>query len=150
MNIQIGISYQITNKFKKSYMEREILRKNNWGCGDIITYSIWYRSGRYIITPTSEEEVKLLTDAMQDNFAMDLDLADFTEAEFLDANDGSSDDWDFDDVDSMDGEELETFQEEAQEEGLDWLEDNGWVCVEQECFFTSPITVTEYIEGVEE
>lgn len=140
MKIVIGKTYEITNKWKKSYVEIEEFKGEG---DDIIKYETGWRSGTWQITPQDEEEVNMLVEAMSDDFDENLYPNEFQENEFIESWDGCWDDWDFSGVTSKTGEELEDFEEEVMEEGSSWFFDNGWDSNDMECYFCSPITVEE-------
>lgn len=143
MEIVIGKTYQISNKFKKSYVEIEEFKDYSGETSDSIKYETGWRIGRWQITPQDEDEVAQLVEAMADDWDGDLEPNMFEENEFIESWDGCWDDWDFSGVISKTDEELEAFEEEVMEEGQSWFFDNGWDSADMVCYFSGPITVEE-------
>jgi hypothetical protein len=141
MEIEIGKTYKVSNKYKKSYVEIEELY--NRDTEDTITYETGWRSGTWEITPQDSDEVEMLKEAMEDDYDDTLYPGSFNESEMIESWDGCWDDWDFSGVKSKSDEELEEFQELVQEEGVSYLLDNGYDTIDTECYFSGPITVEE-------
>jgi len=113
MNIEIGKTYNVCNKWKKSYEEWEFFKHDD---GREVRVSTLWRSGNVNITPQNEEEVEWLTDAIDSEDSFEPYM--FEEFEFQDSWDGVSEDLDFY------GEWVEEDKEaiiEAHEEGDDFI-----------------------------
>jgi len=143
VQVEIGKTYSITNKWKKSYVEIEEFKDYEGQTGDSIKYETGWRSGTWQITPQDQEEVDQLMDAQAEDWEDVLHPNEFQEAEMIESWDGCWDDWDFSGVTSKSDEELEAFEEEVMEEGQGWFFDNGWDSADMECYFSGPITVEE-------
>ena len=133
MNIEIGKTYQVSNKYKKRYVEYEYLK--NYDTDDVVCIETGWRSGNWFVTPQEEHEVELLVEAMADDFEDELEMNTFCEAEMIDSWDGC---WD-------EGEELEEFMEEVQEEGECYLLDNGFDSDECISIFQGQIIIEEKV-----
>ena len=141
MKIEVGKQYQISNKFKKSYVEKEFLK--NYDTGDVVIIEQGWRQGIWFVTPQNAEEVQMLTEAQQDGFCDELCITDFIETEMIESWDGCWDDWDWSGYKSKEGDELEDFQDEVYEEGMFYLLDNGFDSDDCECFFQGQLTIVE-------
>lgn len=138
MKIEIGKTYRITNKFKKSYIEREEFVKDNMH----IYYETGWRSGTWEITPQDDDEVAMLEEAMEDDYDDTLYPDSFNETEMIESYDGCWGDVDFPDL--LSEEEQEELQEQIDEDGYyDALTNAGWEQHDMECWFNGPITVEE-------
>ena len=149
MNIEIGKTYQVSNKYKKCYVEYEYLKNYDTDPMDTVVIETGWRSGNWFVTPQEEHEVELLVEAMADDFEDELEMNDFSEAEMIDSWDGCWDDWDWTGYKSKEGEELEEFIEEVQEEGECYLLDNGFDTDECICVFQGQVIVEPKVEKVE-
>lgn len=141
MNIEIGKTYQVSNKYKKRYVEYEYLK--NYDTDDVVCIETGWRGGNWFITPQEEHEVEMLVEAMADDFEDELEMNDFSEAEMIDSWDGCWDDWDWTGYKSKEGEELEEFIEEVQEEGECYLLDNGFDNAECISIFQGQVIIEE-------
>jgi len=90
MKIEIGKTYNVCNKYKKSFEEIEYFQHED---GRVVSVSTLWRSGNINITPQNEDEVQWLTDAIDSEDAFE--PFDFEEVEFCDSWDGVSEDLDF-------------------------------------------------------
>lgn len=90
MKIEIGKTYNVCNKWKKSYEEWEFFKHDD---GREVRVSTLWRSGNVNITPQNEEEVEWLTDAIDSEDSFEPYM--FEEFEFQDSWDGVSEDLDF-------------------------------------------------------
>lgn len=149
MNIEIGKTYQVSNKYKKCYVEYEYLKNYDTDPMDTVVIETGWRSGNWFVTPQEEHEVEMLVEAMADDFEDELEMNDFSEAEMIDSWDGCWDDWDWTGYKSKEGEELEEFIEEVQEEGMFYLLDNGFDTDECICVFQGQVIVEPKVEKVE-
>lgn len=152
MNIEIGKTYQVSNKYKKCYVEYEYLKNYDTDPMDTVVIETGWRSGNWFVTPQEEHEVEMLVEAMADDFEDELEMNDFSEAEnfseaeMIDSWDGCWDDWDWTGYKSKEGEELEEFIEEVQEEGMFYLLDNGFDTDECICVFQGQVIVEPKVE----
>ena len=146
MNIEIGKTYQVSNKYKKRYVEYEYLK--NYDTDDVVCIETGWRSGNWFVTPQEEHEVEMLVEAMADDFEDELEMNDFSEEEMIDSWDGCWDDWDWSRFKSKEGEELEEFIEEVQDEGECYLLDNGFDSDECISIFQGQIIIEPKVEQV--
>lgn len=91
MKIEIGKTYNVCNKWKKSYEEIEYFAHED---GRMVSVATLWRSGNVNITPQNEEEVEWLTDAIADDDSA-FEPYMFEEFEFCDSWDGISEDLNF-------------------------------------------------------
>jgi len=141
MKIEIGKTYNVCNKFKKSYEEVEYFAHDD---GRMVTVTTLWRSGNLNITPVNEDEVEMLEEAAADDEYM-FEPYIFEEFEFCDSWDGVSEDLDF--VGDWNEEDKKAITE-AHEEGDEFistiLEDNfGFYSEESEVFIHNGILVEE-------
>lgn len=122
MNLEIGKAYVVNNKYKKSVVEKgEYVNTEN---NETIYRTIVWRSGTFIVTPQSDDEIKKLQACLNEeaNFAP----SEFDEWEFDSTWDGCYEEWESDDVD-MD--EITSKWEEIEdtEEGEDYFGLEGYI-----------------------
>lgn len=94
MKIEIGKTYSVCPKWKKSYEETEyFVHEDN----RVVGVSTLWRSGNVNITPQNEDEVEVLMDAIADEDGEDgpFEPYGFEEYEFTDSWDGISEDLTF-------------------------------------------------------
>lgn len=94
MKIEIGKTYSVCPKWKKSYEETEyFVHEDN----RVVGVSTLWRSGNVNITPQNEDEVEVLMDAIADEDGKDgpFEPYGFEEYEFTDSWDGISEDLSF-------------------------------------------------------
>ena len=94
MKIEIGKTYSVCPKWKKSYEETEyFVHEDN----RVVGVSTLWRSGNVNITPQNEDEVEVLMDAIADEDGKDgpFEPYGFEEYEFTDSWDGISEDLTF-------------------------------------------------------
>ena len=82
MKIEIGKEYRIQNKFKKGYVEREVFKEND--TGDVAIIETLWRQGTYIVKIVDEEERALLEEFQGEDQNGDIEVAEFSEVEFVD------------------------------------------------------------------
>jgi hypothetical protein len=90
MKIEIGKTYNVCNKWKKTYEEVEYFAHDD---GRRVSVTTLWRSGSINITPQNEDEVEWLTDAIDSEDTFEPYM--FEEYEFCDCWDGISEDLDF-------------------------------------------------------
>lgn len=113
MKIEIGKTYNVCNKWKKSYEEVEYFRHDD---GRMVSVTTLWRSGNINITPLNEDEVEWLTDAIESEDVFEPYM--FEEFEFQDSWDGVSEDLDF--IGEWNEEDKEAITE-VHEEGDDFI-----------------------------
>jgi len=150
MKIEIGKTYNVCPKWKKSFEEIEYFRHDD---GRVVGVSTLWRSGSVNITPQNEEEVKWLEDALADEEGDSgaFEPYDFEEFEFSDSWDGVSEDIDF--LGKGWTEEEQNKITEAHEEGDDFistiLEEFDFFSDDAEVFMHNGIMV-ELFEGYDQ
>jgi len=120
MKIEIGKSYSVSAKFKKSLVEVESWSNeetNQW----INVETLW-RNGTFCITPTNEEEVEMLIAGMKED-ADEFELCLFEDWTVDDCFDGCSEDLYFMGTYEWTDEEKETIEDGYQEEWSSYLEE---------------------------
>ena len=111
MNIEIGKRYSVTNRWKKSFTEVNEYENED---GQTFTRTILWRTGSVIITPANQDEVNVLTRAMEEDWDGELSLLDdFEDVEFDSTWDGISEDYESDDIEGFD-EMYESFYEDEE------------------------------------
>lgn len=91
MKIEIGKTYNVCNKWKKSYEEIETYLHED---GRVVTVATLWRSGNVNVTPQNEDEVEALEFAIANDDDVFEPYA-FEEFEFCDSWDGVSEDLEF-------------------------------------------------------
>ena len=129
--IVVNKTYHVSNKYKKSVIERNVMGDIN---GNTITSETGWRSGEFEITIKTEEERELLQNALDNEES--LELNDFEEHEMYSTWDGCWEDFESDDTDLLEQlqEEYEANEEEyfgfqsflEEEKGYDY----------EDCFFS--------------
>lgn len=117
MKIEVGTTYNVCNKWKKSYEEIEYYLHED---GRVVSVSTLWRSGNVNITPVNEDEVEALEEAIADDEYVFEPYA-FEEFEFCDSWDGVSEDLNF--ITDKWTEEQKDAITEAHEEGEDFIND---------------------------
>ena len=143
VKIEIGKTYEISCVNKKSVYELEYwadaygedVKKR------IKTETMW-RNGEWLITPTNEDEVEMLTDAMTQGDSDWFEPQAFEENEFLECWDGCSFDVEILEFDG-DDDERSSLIENIEDEGTGWFMDNDWDTYDCEYLFYGPIRVEE-------
>jgi len=94
MKIEIGKTYNVCPKWKKSFEEIEYFRHEDGRC---VAVDVLWRSGSVYITPQNEDEVTWLEEAIadEDGEKGSFEPYSFEECEFSDSWDGISEDLDF-------------------------------------------------------
>tara|TARA_R110001632_G_scaffold40380_4_gene101337 strand:- start:168 stop:635 length:468 start_codon:yes stop_codon:yes gene_type:complete len=142
INIEVGNSYTISNRFKKSYVEIETFKESD--SNNMVELETGWRSGTWVVTPMNGYEADIIVQAMSEGFDDEVCISDLESAEFEESWDGCWDDYDFSAVTSKTEEDLEELKENIEEEGSGWLYDNGWESIIAKCIFQGQITVEEY------
>ena len=147
MKIEIGKTYNVCPKWKKSFEEIEYFRHEDGRC---VAVDVLWRSGSVYITPQNEDEVTWLEEAIADEDGKNgaFEPYSFEECEFSDSWDGISEDLNFY-GDAWTEEDKDKIIE-AHEEGDDFistiLEDNEFFSDDAELFIHNGIMV-ELFEG---
>ncbi|MDB4351076.1 hypothetical protein OAA34_00015 [bacterium] len=147
MKIEIGKTYSVCPKWKKSFEEVEYFRNED---GRVVAVNVLWRSGSVLITPQNEEEVKWLEDALADEDGKDgaFEPYSFEDFEFSDTWDGVSEELQF--IGKGWTEEEQDIITEAHEEGDEFistiLEENEFFSEDAEVFMHNGIMV-ELFEG---
>lgn len=141
VKIEIGKTYEISCMNKKSVYELEYWTDNDNDKNRVKTETMW-RNGEWLITPQDEDEVEMLTDAMNQEDTDWFEPQAFQENEFLECWDGCSFDME---ILEFDGDEdaREQLEENVYEEGTGYFFDNNWDTVDCEYLFYGPIAVEE-------
>ena len=136
MKFEIGKSYVIGNKYKKSVEEFQYLRKDD--CNFVIE-TLW-RSGEWLITPQDEDECNIL----QSSYDLEEDMeVCFQEMEFLYTDDGIYEEFKFYGSLEDDEEEQERIKEGFYEEGFFFLETDGFQELDPEVYIIGGIRAEE-------
>ncbi len=118
----------------------------HWVNGDrkVVVTTAW-KGGTINITPRTNEEVNLLTKALQNGSDDVFKPYDFTDAEFQASYDGYVEEVEY--IGWSEEEELEGVIDEVvdgvDEEGIDYLEENGYYVDESEVSFLGELTIDE-------
>lgn len=143
MNIEIGKTYAVSPRWKKSFDEQE-----HWvnSKGQKITISTLWRSGTINITPQNEEEVSWLLEGLEHADSDSFEPYAFEEHEYQSAWDGCSTDLDF--SESMlksveDEEECERLEEGYHDEGTMFLEEEGFDIDDSDVFMWGALDIEE-------
>ena len=140
MNIEIGKDYRVQNKFKKGFVEREVFKEND--TGDVVIIETLWRQGTFIVTIVDEEERALLEQYQGDDQQGDIEVAEFSEIEFVDSWDECANDVAVRLVEE-DEDRKEEIQELVEDEGHEWLMENNYDHWDMEAFFSLPLAVEE-------
>lgn len=139
MNIEIGKTYHVEPKIKKSVVEIETFSRVVEDKTQYCTIETGWRYGEWNITITNEDEARSLQHALDTDEYLDLD--DFEETEMLSTWDGC---WEDVELTNVDDDELEEeIREGYYDERWSYLEENGWDQVCYEAFIHNGITVEE-------
>lgn len=149
MNIEIGKTYQVSNLYKKSVVERTFYQNDN---GVFLSKDIVWRSGTVFITPRNEDEVDLITQCLEEGEEGELEVTSFEDWELNDTYDGCAEDYsvmqgEFD-IDALQ-EQYDELDEDERDEYWDfgaYLEANGFEETDMEMYFEAGIIVEEYDE----
>jgi hypothetical protein len=141
--VEIGKCYEISPKWKKSYIEEEIFSNGTKSVG---VETCW-RGGTVHITPQNEDEVEWLQDALdsaeENEYGDAFEPTDFEEYEFVDAWDGCSEDYHYYGEGWTD-EEKETLEESMEDEfASSVLEEAGYESHDLEVIIHNGIVATE-------
>ena len=142
MDIQIGKSYNLTNRNKKSYVEEMFYEKEDVK----IRRTVVWRSGTWEITPKNEEEVEKIKEYIDEDFDGKISpYEDFEEAEFVSSSDGVFEEWETIEGELDVDELMEQHEENVEEdEDYDYFDFEEYIEQEIECHLTD----TEcYFEG---
>ena len=86
MKIEIGTEYVISPAEKKSFL---VMEEFETPTGDIVEMETLYRDGAITITPETDDEVEMIQMAIDGNAVLDnIDVAELSNAEFIEASDG--------------------------------------------------------------
>ena len=149
MKIEIGKTYSVCPKWKKSFEEIEYFRHEDGRC---VAVDVLWRSGSVNITPQNEDEVQWLEEAIADEDGDNgaFEPYSFEEFEFSDSWDGISEDLNFHGEWTEEDKEAIT---EAHEEGDDFistiLEEFEFFSDDAEVFMHNGIMV-ELFEGYDQ
>lgn len=141
MNIEIGKSYEVTNKYKKCYEEHEFLKHSN---KDIrIACEVVWRSGIVVITPEDENEVEELLLAIDNEEDGEFYPQSYENYEFVVCTDSCSDELTIDGDDATDSEK-ERLTEGYYEDGISFLEEEGFYTYDNEIIIHGELEVGEF------
>ena len=122
------------------------VEKDDWVNGDrkVVVTTAW-KGGTINITPRTNEEVNLLTKAISNGSDDVFKPYDFTDAEFQASYDGWVEEVEY--IGWTEEEECEGIIDEVvdgvDEEGIDYLEENGYYVDESEVSFLGELTIDE-------
>lgn len=122
------------------------VEKDDWVNGDrkVVVTTAW-KGGTIDITPRTNEEVNLLTKAIGNGSDDVFKPYDFTDAEFQASYDGWVEEVEY--IGWTEEEECEGIIDEVvdgvDEEGIDYLEENGYYVDESEVSFLGELTIDE-------
>lgn len=147
MNIEIGKCYEVSPKWKKSFVETEYFT-NRDGTKTVAVETCW-RGGTVRVTPQNEDEVEWLQTALdsaeESDYGDEFEPYDFEEFEFIDSWDGVSEDYHF----TSNGaewtdEQMESLQEAMEEDfASSVLEEAGYDSSDCEVIIYNGIVATE-------
>ena len=145
MIIEIGKSYEVSNKYKKCFEEMEHLKHDE---KDIraTTHVVW-RSGTTIITPETEEEVEMLSSEMHNSEDDEFYPQEYEMNEFAVSTDGCSDEISFFGADLTEDEE-ERLIEGYYDDGNSFLDEEGFTTYDNETIIYGELEIKEF-EGYE-
>ena len=66
INIEVGNSYTISNRFKKSYVEIETFKESD--SNNMVELETGWRSGTWVVTPMNGYEADIIVQAMSEGF----------------------------------------------------------------------------------
>lgn len=142
MKIEIGKTYQIVPKYKKSYCEIEYFEHAE-NPNKVVSVETLWRSGTFNITPQNTDEVEMIEHAMKTEDVFD--PYSFEDFEFCDSWDGISEDLEFLGADWTE-EEIQLIEEKR--ESGEWfiselLEEQNYHSTDSEVFIYNGIEVEE-------
>ena len=141
MKIEIGKTYELNPKYKKSVVENETYYSEEHGS---IVVTVLWRWGTWYVTPQDKDEVKLLKQAMKEN--IELCITDFSDFEMRETFDGCSEDLEFY-CSAWTDEQKDKFQEEYFKEGRwETMEKYGFDPQDCESYIHCEITLEEVKE----
>jgi len=145
VKIEVGKSYEVSCRFKKSVIEREFFEndysKDITERERVFCETLW-RNSTWLITPQDEDEVEELERAQRQDHSEYMEPNSFEENEMWDTFDGCSFDVYFAQT-QLDEDAQEEFKDELYDEGVSWFFDNGWDSYDCEYEFYGPIIVVE-------
>lgn len=145
MNIELNKTYRVTNRWKKTFVETCYYEHED---GRVISRDTLWRSGTVLITPLTQEDVAILTEAQDEDYEVVLCLSDFEGFEFDSSWDGISEDYYSDDLDVdnlLDSYyDNDVMTEEYFDFGSYIEEQLGFELVESDQFIQGSIMVEEY------
>jgi hypothetical protein len=140
MKIEMNKSYSVSPKWKKSWIDNEFLTNDK---GVIIELSTLWRSGSCVITPVNEDEVEMLTDAINNTDGDEFYPQEFEDYEFVETWDGISEDLTFG-GESISEDEQKRLIEGWDEDRYSFLEDmEGFYTDDSECILIGELDITE-------
>lgn len=90
VNIEIGKQYSVSNRWKKSFVENTYFVNAK---GETVERVVLWRQGDILVTPKTQEEVDLLTEAQDEEYDGVVDCEYFEEFEFGSCWDGICEDY---------------------------------------------------------
>jgi hypothetical protein len=143
MNIEIGKTYAVSPRWKKSFEEQEHWVNDK---GEKITITTLWRSGTINITPQNKDEVSWLLEGLEHTDSDSFEPYAFEEYEYDSAWDGCSTDLDF--SQSMlktvkDEERCERLEEGYHDEGTMFLEEEGFDIEDSDVFMYGGLDIEE-------
>ena len=137
MQVFEGITYEVTNKYKKSVKEYQIMNSDT--PGKSMTVVTHWRSGKWLITPMDQEEVAYLQGCFDDE-------DDFEVTAFEDHTMDYTDDcvnMDYKWFGEWTEDEQHQLIEEYEENGFFFLEESGYTEDNYECYIVGGINIEE-------
>jgi hypothetical protein len=139
MEIVKGKTYAVSPRWKKSFEENESWADDS---GRVITISTLWRGGTINITPMNDDEVDELQEAVYNEYGDIFEPYGFEEHEYDSAFDGISCDLyfssSFDDDD-----EVKKLEEGYDDDGICYLEEQGFYSDDCEVFFHGELDIEE-------
>lgn len=140
MKIEMNKSYSVSPRWKKSWIDNEFFRNDK---GVIVELSTLWRSGSCVITPLNEDEVEMLTDAINNTDGDEFYPQEFEEYEFVETWDGISEDLIFG-GESISEDEQTRLIEGWDEDRYSFLEEKeGFYIDDSECILIGELDITE-------
>ena len=142
MKFEVGKTYDVGNKYKKSVEEFQYLRKD--GVNEHFQIETLWRSGEWRITPQNEDECEILQDAYDNESDMEVC---FEEVEFLYTDDGIYEEFKWYGNLTENTKEQERLSEGFRDEGFCFLEEEGFYELDPEVYIIGGIRAEEVVES---
>ena len=137
MRVCEGITYEVTNKYKKSVEEYQMMYSETPEKG--ITIITHWRSGKWFVTPMDQDEVEYLQGCFDDED--DLEVTAFQNCDLDYTDDGVSMDYRW--FGEWTEEEQDKLVEDFEDDGFFGLEEIGFTEGSYECYIVGGINIEE-------